>query len=128
MNAEAAIDDFTKLDFMEQPLQDPEDHFFVKTDKRTEKVYFDELLYAEAMWSYVLLYTVSRKIIGLISLESLGNQLPGRIFSRVHKSFIVNLSKINFIKGNEIVIGKEKITISKELREKVLNDILKNRP
>jgi len=110
-----------------QPAQTAEDHFFIKCDTQIEKVLYSDLLYAEAMMNYVLLYTTTRKMIVYITLKSLEEQLPVNQFIKVHKSFIVNRGKIKSIEGNMINIGIEKITISQNLREKVLNEILKDR-
>jgi DNA-binding LytR/AlgR family response regulator len=103
------------------------DHFFIKCDTQIEKVLYTDLLYAEAMMNYVLLYTTTRKMVVYITLKSLEEQLPANQFIKVHKSFIVNRGKIKSIEGNMINIGSEKITLSQNLREKVLNEILKDR-
>ena len=62
-----------------------------------------------------------------ITLKSLEEQLPDSLFTKVHKSFIVNRDKIKSIEGNMINLGIEKITISQNLREKVLSEILKDK-
>lgn len=107
--------------------QETNDHFFIKCDNQLEKVYYNDLLYAEAMLNYVMLYTVSKKMMVYITIKSLEEQLPADIFIKVHKSFIVNINKIKSIEGNILDIGSAKITISQNLRDKVLNDILKDK-
>jgi len=107
--------------------QDTNDHFFIKCDNQIEKVYYDDLLYAEAMLNYVMLYTNSKKMMVYITIKSLEDQLPADIFIKVHKSFIVNINKVKSIEGNILDIGSSKITISQNLREKVLKDILKGK-
>jgi DNA-binding LytR/AlgR family response regulator len=102
-------------------------HFFVKCDNQIEKVLYDELLYAEAMMNYVMLYTLSRKMMVYITIKGLEEQLPSETFIKVHKSFIVNISKIKSIEGNILNIGTEKIAISQNLREKVINEIVKDK-
>jgi DNA-binding LytR/AlgR family response regulator len=62
-----------------------------------------------------------------LTIKSLEEQLPADIFIKVHKSFIVNISKIKSIDGNIIDIGNAKITISQNLREKVISEIVKDR-
>ncbi|MDP9047044.1 MAG: LytTR family DNA-binding domain-containing protein [Bacteroidota bacterium] len=104
-----------------------EDHFFIKCDNQIQKVLYNDLSYAESMLNYVVLYTATRKMIVYITLKSLEEQLPENQFIKVHKSYIVNRSKIKSIEGNLINIGTEKITISQNLRDKVLNEILKDK-
>jgi DNA-binding LytR/AlgR family response regulator len=103
------------------------DHFFIKSENQIEKVFYDDLLYAEAMMNYVMLYTNSKKMMVYITIKGLEEQLPAEIFIRVHKSFIVNINKIRSIEGNILDIGNEKITISQNLREKVINEIVKDK-
>ena len=62
-----------------------------------------------------------------VTIKSLEEQLPAEIFIKVHKSFIVNISKIKSIEGNILDIGSKKITISQNLREKVINEIVKDK-
>jgi DNA-binding LytR/AlgR family response regulator len=105
----------------------PNDHFFIKCNNQIEKVFYADLIYAEAMLNYVMLYTSSKKMMVYVTIKSLEEQLPKEIFIKVHKSFIVNISKIKSIEGNILDIGNEKITISQGLREKVINEIVKDK-
>ncbi len=109
------------------PVNNTNDHFFIKSDNQIEKVFYDELLYAEAMMNYVMLYTNSKKMMVYITIKGLEEQLPAGIFIKVHKSFIVNLGKIKSIEGNILNIGNAKIAISQNLREKVINEIVKDK-
>ena len=103
------------------------DHFFIKCDNQIERVFYHDLLYAEAMLNYVMLYTHSKKMMVYMTIKSLEEQLPSTLFIKVHKSFIVNMSKVKSIEGNVLDVGTAKITISQNLREKVLNEILKGK-
>jgi DNA-binding LytR/AlgR family response regulator len=100
------------------------DYFFVKCDGRYEKVHYEEVLYIEALQNYVIIRTGDRKLITYMTIRGLEAQLPKGKFIRVHKSYVVSLSKIKAIEGNEIVIGTAKIPISRNLKEEVMNRIL----
>jgi DNA-binding LytR/AlgR family response regulator len=108
-------------------LNSQSDHFFIKCENQIEKVFYEELLYAEAMMNYVLLYTNSKKMMVYITIKGLEEQLPSKTFLKVHKSFIVNVSKIKSIEGNILNIGSAKISVSQNLREKVMNEIIKDK-
>ena len=103
------------------------DYFFVKCDSRIEKIFYDELIYVEAMLNYVILHTENKKRIVYLTLKSINEQLPGGIFLKVHKSFIVNMKKIKSIEGNEISLGTAKVTISQNFYDPVMKEILKDR-
>ncbi len=103
------------------------DYFFVKCDGRIEKIFYDELVYIEAMLNYVVLHTENRKLIVYLTIKSIAEQLPENIFLKIHKSTIVNINKIKSIEGNEINIGKAKVIISQNLHESVMKEILKGK-
>jgi DNA-binding LytR/AlgR family response regulator len=103
------------------------DHFFIKCNNQIEKVFYHDLIYAEAMVNYVMLHTNLKKMMVYVTFKGLEEQLPAEIFIKIHKSFIVNINKIKSIEGNTLDIGKEKIAISPSLREKVVNQIIKDR-
>ncbi|MGE5106893.1 MAG: LytR/AlgR family response regulator transcription factor [Sphingobacteriales bacterium] len=103
------------------------DHFFIKCNNQIEKIFYNDLVYAEAMLNYVMLYTNSKKMMVYVTIKSLEEQLPAEIFIKVHKSFIVNKNKVKTIEGNILDIGIEKIAISQNLREKVISEIVKDK-
>lgn len=88
-------------------------HFFIKSSGQQHRINFDEILYIESIKDYVNIKTESQEYIVLDTLKSLENQLPEN-FARVHKSFILNLDKIDKIdvknvfltSGKEIPIGE----------------------
>jgi len=114
----------TSGDLMANPL---DDYFFVKCEGKIEKIFYNELLYAQAMLNYVVLHTENKKMIVYLTMKSLEEQLPTTIFLKIHKSTIVNITKIKSIEGNEIDIGKAKVHISQNLHELVIKGILKDK-
>lgn len=108
-------------------VKEPDDHFFIKSEHQIEKIFYDELLYAEAMMNYVMLFTSTRKLMVYITLKGLEEQLPPDRFLRVHKSFLVNKNKIKSIEGNILDIGSQKLTISQNLKDKVIQEIVQGK-
>jgi two-component system LytT family response regulator len=92
-------------------------YFFVKTDSRWIKIYFNEIKYIEGLKDYVMLHTQKEKIIILENLKELAVNLEDKGFMRVHKSFIANLNKITSIERNRIFIEKEIIPIGETFRD-----------
>ncbi|HYG20624.1 MAG TPA: LytTR family DNA-binding domain-containing protein [Ohtaekwangia sp.] len=102
------------------------DFFFIKCDHVFEKVYFNEVLYAEAMQNYCILHTALRKLITYITLGGLEEKLPKSNFLKVHKSFIVNIDKVTALDGSDVFIGKAQIPVSRLLKDEVMTRVMGN--
>jgi len=102
------------------------DYFFVKCDGKIEKIFFDELIYVEAMQNYVALHTKERKMMVYLTIKGIEEQLPADIFLKIHKSTIINIHKIKSIQGNSIDLGNSSVMISQNLYESVMNAIVRD--
>jgi len=88
--------------------QGNDDSLFVKTEYRVVRIRFNEIKYIEGMREYVRIHlTDDKPVMTLLSMKALEEKLPSRQFMRIHRSFIVNLEKINIIERNRIVFDKE---------------------
>jgi DNA-binding LytR/AlgR family response regulator len=103
------------------------DHFFIKADNKLVKIVYEDVLYAEALQNYVTIHTKERKYITYLTFKSVENYLPADKFIRVHKSYIISASKIDSIDGNDIRIGQHYIPISRNLKEEVMDRLLKGK-
>jgi len=110
----------------EQPRSAP-DYFFIKCDYKYERIYFDDILYIEAMQNYVTIYTQKGKYITLLYLKNVEQNLEKQPFIRVHKSYIVSISKIESIENNEIIIQSFRIPISRHYRDQVIERVVNSK-
>lgn len=110
-----------------QPVEKTTDYCFIKCGSKYEKVHFEDILYVEGMQNYINIYTVKGKYVTLLYLKNLEQNLEGHSFIRVHKSYIVSVSKIDSIHGNEIFIGAHRVPISRHYREQVLQQVVMNK-
>lgn len=101
------------------------DFFFIKTEGREVKIILDEVDYIESIGEYVRIHRSDYKpVMSLMRLKNLEANLPKNRFMRVHRSYIVNLEKIEAVERNRIVFyGKVYIPVSEQYREK-LKDFL----
>lgn len=97
-----------------------QDFVFVKDNGVLKKINVDDILYLEAMGDYVKVYTGQRFYVLHATLKSIEEKLPVAKFVRVHRSYIVSLSKIDFIQDGAITIGKASVPIADTYRT-VLN-------
>lgn len=98
---------------------------FVKTENRLEKISFDDILYIEGMRDYHRIHTTTKRIMTLQSFKDFEQKIPNHLVARVHKSYMVGLSKIESIENNRIKIGKELIPISNTYRDSFMTLIKK---
>lgn len=93
-------------------------HIFVKSEYKLVRIDFDDIKYIESMHEYISINLASSKpVMTLMSMKSIEEQLPSDRFLRVHRSFIVNLSKISVIERNRIVFdGKVYIPIGEQYK------------
>lgn len=99
----------------EEPGED--DHVFVRTNHKMEKVIYSEIIYFESMREYVSIYTKKRRYVINQTMNHLEQVLPKQTFMRVHRSHIINLNHIDHILGNTISLGDKKITIGGSYRK-----------
>lgn len=112
---------------------DENSHFFIKCDHKYEKIYIDDILFVQALQNYVTICTEERKYVSLLPLKNVEQNLSDRSFMRVHKSYIVNIKKVNNLESHELTIGTHAIPISrnyrKEVKDRILGDSLwRNNP
>jgi len=93
---------------------------FLKSDYKIKRIDFHNILYIEGMKEYVKVHTVhsDKPVLSLSSLKNLETKLPAGKFMRVHRSFIVNLEKIDTIDRSRIVFGKKYIPVGDQYRDK----------
>lgn len=101
------------------------DYIFVKSEYKQIKIFLNDIIYIESMKDYAKIFLTSQSspIVTLLSLKKLNKELPKENFMRVHRSFIVSLEKIEIVEKNQIVFGKQRITVAEPYREQFENFI-----
>lgn len=98
-----------------------DDGIFIKNNKRLEKIMLRDILWVEAYDIYAMIYTQAGKHLLNSSLKVVEEKFPSSKFIRTHRSYIINLDKIDAIEESDIVIKDTRIPIGKTYREKVLS-------
>ena len=83
-------------------------------------------LVVEGLENYVCIYTESTKLLVRSTMKRMIEALPGGVFQQVHKSYLINLEKIEMIDGNRIIVGRHTVPVARNFREEVFARILKN--
>lgn len=98
-------------------------HFFVKSSGQQHRINFDEILYVESIKDYVNIKTETQEYIVLDTLKSLENQLPAN-FTRIHKSFILNLDKVKSLNSKKVIlISEHEISVGEMYRSNLLEKL-----
>ena len=92
---------------------DDEDFIFVKSNLKKRMVFLNELRYIEALGDYVKLVTEHDALVVLSTMKAFESLLPKERFLRIHKSYIVNLEKVERYNSKVIELDKEKLPLSR---------------
>lgn len=98
-------------------------HLFVNVDKRLVKIDLNDINLVEAKGDYVLIKTKEKNYIVHSTLKNVQDKLPESIFCKVHRSFLINLSKIVDIEDSSIVIGNDVIPISRSNKQDLMDKL-----
>ena len=99
----------------------PDNYVYFKVDKKMIKTKMADVLYIESVKDYVKVKTGEREIVTQQKISYLEESLPREQFLRIHRSFIVNLEKIDAYSATDVEIGKHSIPIGRNYK----NDVMK---
>lgn len=98
-----------------------ESFIYIKENKKVVKVHLSEIRYIEGLSEYVQVFTEKRKIITKTSMAQMEEKLISDNFLRIHKSFIVSISKIEAFTANTIEIQGKELPIGRSYKNAVLS-------
>lgn len=116
------------IDFstLKKPSQAEEESLFVRSEYQLVKINFPDILYIESVEDYVKFHLTSgRPIMTLMTMKAVLEKLPGSGFARIHRSYIVSLSKVkstvnrklNLINRTELPISNSYVDVVKSWRQ-----------
>jgi two-component system response regulator LytT len=95
------------------------EYIYVKSNSKLVKVQNSNIIFVEALKDYVIIHTEKERFTIHSTMKDIEKKLPVKIFMRVHRSFILNLNKINSIDSSIVIIenSDKKIPIGGSYRE-----------
>lgn len=99
------------------PLPSEKDFILVKSGKKEFRLKIESIHYIESMGDYVRMITSNQAILTHGTMQQFLEMLPSNQFSRIHKSFIVNMELIDYFEGNTISLRGKKLSIGKAYRD-----------
>ena len=86
-------------------------YLFVKSDYQMVKIILKDILYIEGLDDYIKIYLPNKSVLTLMTLKTIMQKLPASEFIRVHRSYIVPISKIDHVSRSKIRIADKEIPI-----------------
>jgi DNA-binding LytR/AlgR family response regulator len=114
--------DFAFSNFISQPpvATAKHDHLFVKSDTTFERVLLKDILFLQAERSYCNIVTAQRTYVLAVSMNHVYDQISNSDFIRIHRSHVVNVSKVTAIEGNLVKVGDHTLEMSKGMRDELI--------
>jgi len=104
--------------------QSDQQYLFVRADYSLNKILISDILFIEGLDDYLKIHLINQKtIVARMTLKSIAEKLPASEFIRVHRSFIVPISKIDKVRNKMIYIGDTEIPVSASYEQTFLNTI-----
>lgn len=97
------------------------DCIFVRHLNSMVKIEIKNILYIEAERNYCRIYSNNKEYLVVMTLKEMDKKLPSKHFLRVHRSYIVNISKVEVVATTHLVIDKKAIPVTRSLKEELLN-------
>ena len=117
---EIAMHNFYAQKASESPVPG-KDFLFIKDGTELHKINFSDILFLESDHVYVSVHTATRKYLIRTSLQNYVEQLDKNLFLRIHRSYVVNLSKIESVIGSQIQVGDRSLPVSKSYKDELLS-------
>ena len=97
------------------------DHLFLNVQKKKVKILFSEIVYIESQREYIRIVTTKKEWISKMSTHEIEALLPSNLFKRIHRSFIVALSRIDSYTADTVEVNGIPIPIGRDYRDSIKN-------
>jgi two-component system LytT family response regulator len=94
-------------------------HLLIKTEYRLHKTDYADILYIEGLGDYLIFHTNTGKLITLERMKNMESTLPAECFLRIHKSFIVNVTRIDYLERSKVVIARQHLPVGDTYKDAV---------
>ena len=104
----------------EEAEEEKDEFIFVRSDRKMIKIDFSEICFVESLGDYLKLHLTHKTIVTRETISNIEAKLPHKDFMRVHRSFMVSISKIDSFTSESVEISGKEIPISRSYKESVL--------
>ena len=100
---------------------DKVDSIIIKSDKKLHQIKLEDIYYIESLGDYIKVHLKDKFLVVYKTLKNMNNDLPKSIFTQIHKSFIINKNKVDYIEGNLVIINSNKIPLGQKFKKDFLD-------
>jgi DNA-binding LytR/AlgR family response regulator len=107
----------------EQTVTLTKDHFFIKAEGKMIRVTFNECLYIEAQGNYTKVVTHENAFLTKMTFSDTLALLPATAFTKVHRSFVINKTKVSAIEGNRVFVKGKEVPVAPAMKDQLLKEL-----
>jgi DNA-binding LytR/AlgR family response regulator len=116
-----AINKFLALNQqIEAAKEQKKEYIILKADKKNHKIPLENILFIESLDNYIKVHTTDKSLICYEKLSNIEKDLPPEDFIRIHRSYIINVNKVDVFTSSYLEIGAHNFTIGRNYKEEVL--------
>lgn len=108
---------------LSENIVDESDFIFVKSDRKMVKIDFEEILHIESLSDYIKIITTQKTIVTRETISNIEAKLPKKKFIRIHRSFLIAISKIESFTNEYVEINQKSLPISRSYKKSVLEQL-----
>lgn len=121
-----AVNKVTEKKWLKENKNVDPSHLLIKSNKVLHKILFDTIQFIEARGDYVKIYYLEKSLLTNNTFSNILELLPSNMFIRTHKSFAVNLQKINSVSSNKVVIEEHSIPVGQKYKSEFIKFLKQN--
>ncbi len=100
------------------------DFMLIKAERKFHKILYRDVLYIQGLKDYVIIHLTDQKLITAMNIKNIYSQLPGIIFKRIGRSYILNMDHISSFDHNSVFIGDIEFSIGETYRDSFFDQYL----
>lgn len=120
---EQSLNKIEEMESSYSKISKDSDHLFIKKNKGYTRVNYEDITFVEALADYVQINTAKERYTVLSTMKSISQRLPQKQFLRIHRSYIVQLDKIERLDESMVLIGDKSVPVSRSYKETLLKHL-----
>lgn len=108
-------------------LEFDNEFIYIKSERKLIKLYLNDIIFIKGLKDYVIIHTKENKHLTAMNVKTIHGKLPSKMFARVSKSFIINITHMTSIENDIIWLGKEDIPLGKSYKSDFIKTYIDNK-